>query len=76
MSSITYKPGTDIVEESQQLALCIYLLNNGYRVLIEPPNHIPQSTMKQLQSYGDLCVFQSRYDIDTAGISIYEVDIK
>lgn len=76
MPSITYKPGTDIVEESQQLALCIYLLNHGHHVLIEPPNQIPQSTMKQLQSYGDLCVFQSRKDIQAAGITVYEIDIK
>ena len=75
MPSITYKPGTDIVEESQQLALCAYLLDHGHRVYIEPSTLIPAATISQLQRYGDLCVFQSRQDIYATGIAVYEIDI-
>jgi hypothetical protein len=32
MNYITYKRGTDILEESQQFQLCIDLLNEGYMV--------------------------------------------
>ena len=76
MPSITYKPGTDIVEESQQLALCVHLLDHGHRVYIEPSTLIPAATIAQLQRYGDRCVFQSREDIDAAGISVHEIDIR
>jgi hypothetical protein len=30
MKYITYKPGTDILDESQQFKLCIDLLDEGY----------------------------------------------
>lgn len=41
MSSITYKPNSDIVEESQQLQLCRDLLEAGYTVLVEDHPMIP-----------------------------------
>jgi UDPglucose 6-dehydrogenase len=38
MNHVTYKKGTDIVEESQQFQLCVELLNDGYSVnVIEIP---------------------------------------
>jgi hypothetical protein len=38
MNHITYKKGSNIVEESQQFKLCVELLNDGYSVnVIEIP---------------------------------------
>ena len=38
MNHITYKKGSNIVEESQQFQLCVELLNDGYSVnVIEIP---------------------------------------
>jgi hypothetical protein len=43
MPYITYKPNSDIIEESQQLKLCIDLLELGYTVYVEEDALIPQA---------------------------------
>jgi nucleotide sugar dehydrogenase len=54
MKSITYKPNTDIIEESQQLALCKDLLKEGYVVCVEPHRMIPDHLLVELSNtYGE-----------------------
>lgn len=54
MKSITYKPNTDIIEESQQLALCKDLLKEGYVVCVEPHHMIPNHLLVELSTtYGE-----------------------
>jgi len=48
MRSISYKPDTDIYEESQQLALCKQLLDQGYSMIIEPCVKMPESVRQTL----------------------------
>lgn len=50
MRAISYKPDTDIYEESQQLVLCQTLLSNGYRVVVEPCTKMPESIRSALQA--------------------------
>jgi UDP-glucose 6-dehydrogenase len=48
MSSITYKPNSDIIHESQQLQLCRDLLDAGYTVLVEDHAMIPEYLKNEL----------------------------
>jgi UDPglucose 6-dehydrogenase len=73
MPYITYKPGTDIVEESQQLAVCRGLLATGFRVYVEPSDLIPASLIQDLEAeYGQRIQFRRRDEIDD---DVYEVRI-
>jgi nucleotide sugar dehydrogenase len=73
MPYITYKPGTDIVEESQQLAVCRGLLAAGFRVYVEPSDLIPHSLILDLEDeYGQRIQFRRRAEIDQP---VYEVKI-
>jgi len=49
MRSISYKPNTDIFEESQQLMLCEKLLELGHTVCVEPDPKIPAGLINHLQ---------------------------
>jgi UDP-glucose 6-dehydrogenase len=61
MNYISYKPNTDIYEESQQLALCESLLQQGYQVIVNPCDKMPVDLRDSLQQkYGDRISFQSR----------------
>jgi UDPglucose 6-dehydrogenase len=61
MGSITYKPNTDILEESQQFVLCQRLLARGFVVYIEPSDILPASVMQDLQNrFADKVCFESR----------------
>jgi len=74
MPSITYKPGTDIIEESQQLALCRWLLEQGHRVYVEPHAGIPKKLQDEMSlCWPDTLKFQCRADIDQAGIAVFEI---
>jgi UDPglucose 6-dehydrogenase len=54
MPSITYKPNTDIIEESQQLAVCQGLLAQGKTVWVRHSDLIPSHTVQDLQrQHGD-----------------------
>ena len=53
MPSLTYKPHTDILEESQQLAVCRGLLEHGKTVYVRYSDLLPPTTQKELQDlYG------------------------
>jgi len=52
MNYITYKRGTDILEESQQFQLCIDLLNEGYMVNVIEIDVISSKLNYLSESYG------------------------
>ena len=57
---ITYKPNSDIIEESQQLKLCIDLLDSGYKVYVQDHYMISNTLREKLKStYLDLVEFVS-----------------
>ena len=57
IDSVTYKPGTVIIEESQQLAYAVGIARNGYNVLIREK----EAVVKQLtKTYGDLFTYEIR----------------
>ena len=57
LETITYKPGTTIIEESQQLAFAVGIARAGYSVKII--EH--QDTIRQVQDlYGDLFEYEER----------------
>jgi len=51
MDYITYKKGTDILEESQQFQLCIDLLNEGYYVNVIEIDEVAKKLDSLSQSY-------------------------
>jgi len=55
LDTVTYKPGTTIIEESQQLAFAVGIAREGYNITIrENPD-----TIRQVQAlYGDLFVYE------------------
>lgn len=54
MPSLTYKPHTDIVEESQQLAVCEGLLEQGKTVYVRYSELLPGHVQQDLEDrYGD-----------------------
>ena len=57
INSVTYKPRTIILEESQQLMFAVELAKQGYDVLIEET----KAVIEQLQeSYGKLFSYKER----------------
>jgi nucleotide sugar dehydrogenase len=55
---ITYKSGTDIMDESQQYQLCLALLNLGHRVVIRDDEKLPNRIKEELlTSYNKLVAF-------------------
>jgi hypothetical protein len=51
MDYITYKKGTDILEESQQYQLCIDLLDEGYTLHVIEIDEIANKLSKVSESY-------------------------
>jgi UDPglucose 6-dehydrogenase len=74
--SIAYKPNTDILEESQQLYLCIGLLESGFRVYIEPNALIPADVVENLtKNYPEQVVFESRSQLEKTNIDFFEINL-
>jgi UDPglucose 6-dehydrogenase len=74
MPSLTYKPNTDIVEESQQLAVCEGLLSHGKTVWVKHSDLLPEQTRRDLESRygGRIRFFDPQGDkIDTS--TFYEI---
>lgn len=66
-SSITYKPGTDILEESQQLAVCRGLLERGHTVWILQSPQLPAAFQQSLtEQFPDQVAFVSKEDVRRA----------
>ena len=57
MNYITYKRGTDILEESQQFQLCIDLLNEGYSVNVIEIDEISRKLNSLSESYNNRLKF-------------------
>ena len=57
LDTVTYKPGTTILEESQQLALAVELAKMGRKVIIR--EH-PAVVAELKESYGDLFTYEVR----------------
>jgi UDP-glucose 6-dehydrogenase len=51
MDYITYKKGTDIIEESQQFQLCVDLLNEGYTLHVIEIDVIANKLQQMSESY-------------------------
>jgi nucleotide sugar dehydrogenase len=51
MDYITYKKGTDIIEESQQFQLCVDLLNEGYTLRVIEIDVIANKLQQMSESY-------------------------
>jgi len=74
MPSITYKPGTDIVEESQQLAVCDGLLAAGKTVWVQRDDLLPLATRDDLiRRYHSSIDFVAKVDLDRRGVRYFEV---
>ena len=68
---VSYKKGTDILVESQQLRLCIDLLNDGCRVYIHDDKKVTNQIYDQLvHQYGDRVRFVDNKDNITEPIFI------
>ena len=57
MDYITYKKGTDILEESQQFQLCIDLLNEGYILYVIEIDTIANKLQQMSESYNNRLKF-------------------
>ena len=53
---ISYKPNVDIFEESQQYRLCVQLLEEGFRVYVEPDPNIPVKLVSDLKFRFKNCI--------------------
>jgi nucleotide sugar dehydrogenase len=57
MDFITYKIGTDIIEESQQFQLCVDLLNEGYTLHVIEIDAITNKLQQMSESYNNRLKF-------------------
>ena len=73
MASITYKPHTDIIEESQQHKFLVELLDLGYHVFLEPSNLLPVSIVQHLLITYTNLKFMSRQDLAAQDIEVFEI---
>lgn len=73
MPSITYKPDTDIMEESQQYQLCKDLLDAGYTVYVEHDELIPASYQKSLQETYPNFQFTTLYKLEELDINVFRI---
>jgi nucleotide sugar dehydrogenase len=60
MNCVTYKKGTDILEESQQLKLCIDLLEEGYSVNVIEIDEVVKTLQSLSESYNGRLKFYKK----------------
>lgn len=76
MPSLTYKPRTDIVEESQQLAVCEGLLEAGQCVYVQQDDLLPAATRDALlQRWGTNIEFTTREELARRGIETFYITL-
>lgn len=76
MPGITYKPGTDIMEESQQFQMCERLLEKGYSVYVERCDMIPATVVQYLdKKFGQRIQFERRHDLEQQNVRFFEIDL-
>jgi UDPglucose 6-dehydrogenase len=74
--SITYKPNTDILEESQPLMLCQTLAAQGYQVYVEPTDLLGLDIISTIQddSQGRI-MFESKNTLESRGTRFCEISL-
>jgi UDPglucose 6-dehydrogenase len=70
MPYITYKPNSDIIEESQQLKLCIDLLEMGYKVYVQDHYMIAGTLKEKLLNNFNNVIFTSVENINEQFIKV------
>jgi UDPglucose 6-dehydrogenase len=76
LPSITYKMNTDIIEESQQLKLCIDLLNAGNKVYVENSPVLPHSIKESLlNKYHNLLEFTTSVSLERENIKVFRISV-
>lgn len=76
MPSLTYKPRTDIVEESQQLAVCEGLLRAGACVYVQADDLLPAAVREILiQRWGTNIEFTTREELARRGIETFYITL-
>lgn len=75
MEYITYKPNSDIIEESQQLKLCIDLLDLGFTIFVEDDTRIPQKCRDFLQKNYSNFKFVTMQQITQNNIAIFKISL-
>lgn len=76
MPSLTYKPRTDIVEESQQLAVCEGLLRAGACVYVQADDLLPAAVRETLiQRWGTNIEFTTREELAARGIETFYITL-
>lgn len=68
IKSITYKPNTDILEESQQYKLAKDLRDHGFTVIIEPSDVLPAEVKNQFT----VC---SKQNLEQDGVKFLEINL-
>jgi UDP-glucose 6-dehydrogenase len=63
--SVTYKPGTEILEESQPLALAVQLARAGRRIVIHESPAVIAVLRSKFGDLGDLFVYEIRSEEDS-----------
>ena len=66
--SITYKPNTDILEESQQYKLASNLKSQGYTVLVEHNDKLPNEVLDQF-------TFCYKQELEQNGVKFLEITL-
>lgn len=74
MDHISYKAGTDIFDESQQLILCMRLLDLGHKVYVEPSDLIPETLKEHLRGkYQSQIDFRALAEIEKSGQTVFVI---
>jgi UDP-glucose 6-dehydrogenase len=72
-ASVTYKPNTDIIEESQQYQLVLKLLKLGHEVYVEPSALLSNAVVQYLTYAGARFVKLS--DLEIRGTQVWKIQL-
>lgn len=76
IKNISYKPNSDIIEESQQYLLCLRLLEKGYMVIVEPNHKISKQIVNNLKvRFSKLIRFESKESLISRKEKIFEIPL-
>tara|TARA_R110000803_G_scaffold30324_1_gene68436 strand:- start:210 stop:1415 length:1206 start_codon:yes stop_codon:yes gene_type:complete len=71
---ITYKPGVNLTDTSQQYEFCKKLLDAGHVVYINPSDFLPEQFIAELTVY-DTVAYQTKEELEENNIDFYNVDL-
>jgi len=75
IESITYKKNSDIIEESQQLQLCINLLKRGFVVYVQDHKMLSNNLKNSLKNTYTNLHFVNHKDLSNKNIKIYDIKL-